>query len=298
MKLVRNIAKMQELSRQIRSGGLRLSLVPTMGYLHEGHLSLVRRARELSDVVVVSLFVNPTQFNDPADLESYLRDEESDGRLCQAEGVDVLFVPEAADVYVDGAATTVTVGRLGNGLCGASRPGHFDGVATVVAALFNMVAPDVAVFGDKDYQQLQIIRRMARDMHFDVAVESGPTVREDDGLAMSSRNARLDAGSREAAVLVPEALASAHRAWWGGCVDAAELLAVARAVLEANNDAIEIDYLELVDGENLQPVAAASAGAVVAVAVRLGGVRLIDNIVLGSSELGCSEQFRKERVAK
>ncbi len=299
MKIVRDIAKMQELSRQIRSGGLGLSLVPTMGYLHEGHLSLVRRARELSDVVVVSLFVNPAQFNDDADLASYPRDEERDTGLCEAAGVDILFMPCAEDVYRGDAATTVSVGSLGVHLCGASRPGHFEGVATVVAALFNMVQPDTAVFGEKDFQQLQIIRRMARDLHFAVAVESAATVREDDGLAMSSRNARLDSAARTRAALIPEALASAHRLWLAGCRDAARLVAAARERLESGGDGgLELEYLEVVAAVSLEPVDEAVAGSVLALAARVTGVRLIDNIVLGSSELGYQTESLQECVAK
>jgi len=278
MKTITGIAKMQEFSRQVRTGGLTIGFVPTMGFLHEGHLELVRQARRDADVVVVSIFVNPTQFNRSDDFESYPRDEERDHDLLCAERVDVLFTPSAADVYTPGAATSVAVEGLTGSLCGPRRPGHFEGVTTVVASLFNMVLPDFAVFGEKDYQQLQVIRRMTADLHFPVRIDSSPTVREADGLAMSSRNARLSAADRELAPLVSRALTTALQAFAQGERRAAALQDVARNVLAAL-DQFEVEYLDVVDGQTLQPVDTADESSVIAIAAWLGGVRLIDNIV-------------------
>ncbi len=280
MKTITNIAKMQEFGRQLRVGGLRAGFVPTMGYLHEGHLALVRAARAACDVVVVSIFVNPTQFNRADDFESYPRDEERDRSLLEAERVDVLFQPSAEDVYRPGAATTVHVDGLTDSLCGPVRPGHFDGVATVVAALFNMVRPDVAFFGEKDYQQLQVIRRMATDLHFPVRIESVPTVRERDGLAMSSRNARLDSEARRAATVLSEGLAAAAAAFAAGERDGACLINIARERI-ARREQVRVEYLEVVGGRDLQPLVHAEADSVMAVAAWLGDVRLIDNVILG-----------------
>jgi pantoate--beta-alanine ligase len=279
MKIVTSIAKMQELSRQLRGGGLTIGFVPTMGYLHDGHLELVRRARTECDVVVVSIFVNPTQFNNREDFEKYPRDVAADCAVLEHVGVDVLFTPEASEVYAPGAATTVHVGALGDHLCGPVRPGHFDGVATIVAALFNMVMPDVAVFGEKDWQQLQIVRRMVRDLHVAVRVVGVPTMRESDGLAMSSRNARLGDAEREIAPVLYRALSAAVEAYRGGERRSAALVERARATIDAAR-AFRIEYLEVVDGEALAPVATANDGCVMAVAAFLGGVRLIDNVSL------------------
>ena len=280
MKTITDIAKMQEFSRQVSAAGLSVGFVPTMGFLHEGHLSLVRHAREKADVVVVSIFVNPTQFNNAEDFEKYPRNDERDRALLEQERVDVLFMPNAGDVYLPGASTTVSVGGLGETLCGPGRPGHFDGVATVVTSLFNMVMPDFAVFGEKDYQQLQIIRRMTRDLHLPVVIDSLPTAREQDGLAMSSRNARLSEEQREIAHTVFWALAAATRAFQEGETSVAALKRVAEAELKKEHE-FEIEYLEVVDDESLAHVEQAAPTSVMAVAAWLGGVRLIDNVVLG-----------------
>ena len=279
MKTVTRVAKMQELARQLRTGGLTIGFVPTMGYLHDGHLELVRRARSECDTVVVSIFVNPTQFNNRDDFEKYPRDVAADTAVLEHAGVDVLFMPEASEVYAPGASTTVHVGALGEHLCGPTRPGHFDGMATVVAALFNMVTPDVAVFGEKDWQQLQIVRRMVRDLHLAVRIVGVPTLRDADGLAMSSRNARLGEKERALAPVVYRALGAAADAYHAGEKRSAVLVAKARAVIEESG-AFRIDYLELVDGEALAPVETANDGSVMAVAAFLGGVRLIDNVSL------------------
>jgi pantoate--beta-alanine ligase len=279
MKVVASIAKMQELSRQFRGGALTIGFVPTMGYLHDGHLELVRRARAESDVVVVSIFVNPTQFNNQEDFAKYPRDVVADRAVLEHVGVDVLFMPEASEVYADGAATTVHVGTLGDHLCGPVRPGHFDGVATIVSALFNMVMPDVAVFGEKDWQQLQIVRRMVRDLHVPVRILGVPTMRESDGLAMSSRNARLEDAEREVAPAIYRGLSAAAAAYQAGERRSAALIEHARQAIDATG-AFRIEYLEIVDGEALAPVETANDGCVMAVAAFLGGVRLIDNVSL------------------
>jgi pantoate--beta-alanine ligase len=279
VKVVTSVAKMQELARQARAGGLTIGFVPTMGYLHDGHLALVRKARETAELVVVSIFVNPTQFNSAEDFDNYPRDDKTDAAMLEEEGVDVLFLPSKDDVYPPGAATRVSVSRLTDGLCGAHRPGHFEGVATVVAALFNMVLPDFAVFGRKDFQQIQTIRRMVKDLHFPLRIVEGETVRERDGLAMSSRNARLSPAERAIAPVVARSLDAASAAYARGERDAAALVAEARAVLEAEH-AIRIEYLEVVDPEAVEPVRSADDRSVIAIAAWLGPVRLIDNVTL------------------
>jgi pantoate--beta-alanine ligase len=236
-----------------RRPGSRMGLVPTMGAFHEGHLSLFRAAREECDVVVASLFVNPTQFGDPADLARYPRSEEHDARLAAEAGVDVLFAPTAAEMYPEGFQTWIEVTELGSILEGACRPGHFRGVATICCKLFNIVRPDVAYFGQKDAQQVEIVRRLVRDLDLEVEVRVLPTVREPDGLALSSRNVLLSPPDRLRAALLPQALATRDAG-------------AARKVL----DGLEVDYVEVAPFD--PPVLAA--------AVRVGGTRLIDNVVL------------------
>jgi pantoate--beta-alanine ligase len=239
----------------------------------------VRRARREADVVVVSIFVNPTQFDRREDFDKYPRNDAHDRELLEGERVEVLFQPDASEVYDAAAATTVGVSGLTGTLCGPRRPGHFDGVTTVVASLFNMVLPHFAVFGEKDYQQLQVIRRMTRDMHFPVRIVSAPTVREFDGLAMSSRNARLSEEDRQTAVLLSRGLRAAAEAFAAGQSRSDALAEVVRESL-SKTDRIEVEYLEIVDGQTLKPVEMADEGSVIAAAVWLGGVRLIDNVVL------------------
>jgi pantoate--beta-alanine ligase len=262
-----------------RSAGRRVALVPTMGALHEGHLSLVRIARQRADSVVVSIFVNPTQFGPGEDFDQYPRDLDSDAGLLAEEGVDVVFAPSAADMYPQGDATRVRVERLTEGLCGRSRPGHFEGVTTVVARLFNAVRPHVAVFGEKDYQQLAAIRRMARDLLFDVEVVGGPTVREADGLAMSSRNAYLAPAARLQATALQDALGEARRRVASGETDARSLLEAVRRRI-AKEPLAELDYAELRDADSLESVDRVGRRSVLALAVRFEGARLIDNTVL------------------
>jgi pantoate--beta-alanine ligase len=250
-----------------------------MGALHGGHLSLVDRARQLADRVVVSIFVNPLQFGPGEDLAGYPRDLERDAALCEARGVDLLFAPPADALYPAGAPVVrVVPGPLAERLCGAHRPGHFEGVLTVVAKLFHIVPADVAVFGQKDYQQALLIRRMVRDLDFPIAVEVAPTVREADGLAMSSRNAYLAPDERSRATVLSRGLAAALAAYRDGVRQPAELAGIAGRLLAA--DGVHAEYLELVDGETLAPPAQAGPGDVLALAAFVGATRLIDNVIL------------------
>jgi pantoate--beta-alanine ligase len=262
-----------------RRAGRRVAFVPTMGALHEGHLSLVDRARQLADRVVVSIFVNPLQFGPGEDLARYPRALELDAALCEARGVDLLFAPPAEALYPAGAPLVrVVPGPLAQRLCGAARPGHFEGVLTVVAKLFHIVPADVAVFGQKDYQQALLIRRMVRDLDFPIGVEVAPTVREADGLAMSSRNAYLAPEERRRAAVLSRGLAAALAAYRDGMRHPAELAGIAGRLLAA--DGVRPEYLELVDGETLAPPAEAGPGDVLAVAAFVGATRLIDNVIL------------------
>ena len=288
MKRIDSLSALRAHLAPLRAAGLRIALVPTMGALHAGHLSLVKEARERADCVVVSVFVNPTQFDDPSDLERYPRTLEADLAACRRSGVDVVFCPAVGELYPDGADTTVEVGALGLPLCGAARPGHFRGVTTVVAKLLHAVAPHVAVFGEKDYQQLAVIRRMVCDLLLEVEIVGAPTVREPDGLALSSRNARLDPEARAQAVALVRALDAAEAAVAAGERDAETLLALARAELDAAPRAA-VDYLELCDPDSLEPAPAQlGAPALLAMAVFMepatgsdgDRVRLIDNRVL------------------
>lgn len=279
MQVVTSPSDMQALALDLRAAGRRIGLVPTMGYLHEGHMSLVRLARREADAVIVSVFVNPTQFSPNEDLAKYPRDFERDRARCEAEGADVVFHPAAADVYVPGHSVYVVEESLGRGLCGASRPGHFRGVCTVVAKLFNLALPHVAVFGEKDAQQLRIIRRMARDLNFPVRIVAAPTLREPDGLAMSSRNTYLSPEERRDALCLRRALDRAEERFALGERDAEGLRKAMAGVLVAYPRA-RIDYADIVDDESLEPVTAITRPALVALAVFVGRTRLIDNTVL------------------
>ena len=281
LSVIRARAELRAALEPRRRAGRTIGLVPTMGYLHEGHLSLLRAAREQCEVVVMSLFVNPTQFGPGEDLERYPRDERRDLELAAAEGVDVVFAPPVEEVYPEGFATAVEVGGpLASVLDGDPRrrgPGHFRGVATVVAKLFNLVGPDVAYFGQKDAQQAAVIRRLARDLDFPLRVEVLPTVREADGLAMSSRNAYLDAEERRRAAASARALAAVEREARAGSLAAA--LAAGRRELEAAG--IDPEYLEARDAETLEEASTLGRRPVlVAVAARVGAARLIDNVVI------------------
>ena len=267
-------------SAEQRRAGRRIGFVPTMGYLHDGHLSLVALARAHADVVVVSIFVNPTQFGPKEDFGRYPRDFARDEALCRAAGVDAVFYPTSDAMYPPGYSTYVEEEKLGVGLCGASRPGHFRGVTTVVLKLFNLVQPTVAVFGEKDAQQLRVIRRMVRDLNVPVAIVPGPTGREADGLAMSSRNRLLAPEERAEAVWLSRALAEARAAYAAGERNAAAVRdVVVRALVQAPHGTI--DYIEVVDDETLEPVTELTRPALLAIAVKFSATRLIDNTVLG-----------------
>jgi pantoate--beta-alanine ligase len=273
---VRTVAELRAALAPARRAGHSIGLVPTMGALHEGHLSLLRAARAGNDVVVMSLFVNPAQFNDSADLAAYPRDEQRDEQLAANEGVDIVFAPPVEEVYPDGFATTVTVSGLTETLEGAQRGrGHFDGVTTVVTKLFNMVAPDVAYFGQKDAQQVAVIRRLVRDLDIPVRIEVCPTVREPDGLALSSRNALLSPADRERATALHRALEAARAAIDEGEPDPATI--AERARTELTQAEIEPEYFELVDAHTLAPVSEIDGDVLAVVAARVGTTRLIDN---------------------
>jgi pantoate--beta-alanine ligase len=264
-----------------RADGRRIGLVPTMGYLHEGHLRLVDEARGRADAIVMSLFVNPLQFGPNEDLARYPRDLARDRELAAARGVDALFVPSEAVMYPPGSGIRVVPGHTAERWEGAARPGHFTGVLTVVAKLFHLVQPDLATFGRKDIQQATLVRQMVRDLDWPVEIVVVPTVREPDGLALSSRNAYLDAEARRRAVVLSAALAAAHQAFRAGERRASSVEKVMRRTLE-REPAVAVEYIAIADPVALAPVDTVSDDTVVALAARLGSTRLIDNIVLGT----------------
>jgi pantoate--beta-alanine ligase len=282
MKICNTIEDMRAARRAARRGGERLGFVPTMGALHEGHLSLVRAARSSCDVVAASIFVNPTQFGPSEDLAKYPRSFERDRDLLEKHGVQLLFAPSVEEMYPAGAVTWVMVEELSGRLDGRSRPGHFRGVTTVVAKLFHVVEPDAAFFGQKDAAQVAIIRRMVRDLNFSVEIVACPIVRDGDGLAMSSRNAYLDPQQRKQALVLQRALTRVKKSWEAGEHDPAKLVAAGREEI-AEEKSVRLDYLEIVDPDSLDPVESASDGALVAVAAFVGSTRLIDNILLSGS---------------
>src|SRR6478735_10606317 len=282
MITVRTVRELRAALRPYRGSGS-VGLVPTMGALHDGHLELARRAKADNDVVVMSIFVNPTQFNDPSDLAAYPRDEQADAELAESAGVDVLFVPSAAEVYPPGFSATIELhGPIVESLEGARRgAGHFRGVTTVVGKLFGMAQPDRAYFGQKDAQQARVVRAMVADLNIDTEIVTVPTVREPDGLAMSSRNRRLNSVDRERAVAVSAALLAAQAVVRAGERDAAAVLGAAAEVLTGRG--IEPEYLALVDAETFLPVEVLGASpAILAMAADLGGTRLIDNVLVES----------------
>lgn len=279
MKIIRLPRQMTAWSNSLIRRGKRIALVPTMGYFHEGHLRLMRLARQHADHVVVSLFVNPIQFGPREDLASYPRDLERDAELAEGEQVDVLFVPEAGDMYPEGAQTRVTVSALSEGLCGRSRPGHFAGVATVVAKLFHIVKPQVAVFGEKDFQQLAVIRQMATDLNWDIDIVGHPIVREPDGLAMSSRNTYLSPAERLSALCLFQAIQHARQRVRQGLREADKLLSELDGLVRADA-AVEPEYIAIVHRQSLVPQALLDRDSVLALAVRVGKTRLIDNDLL------------------
>ncbi len=279
MKIIQTVKDMQRWSEEQRLAGKTIAFVPTMGFLHEGHLSLVRVAQQSGDVVVVSIFVNPMQFNQSSDFDTYPRDVTQDERLLEELETDVLFLPPASEVYPQDYQTGVEVEKVSQPLCGAFRPGHFRGVATVVAKLFNMVKPHSALFGEKDLQQCAVIKRMVQDLNFDIDIVVMPIIREADGLAMSSRNARLSPAEREASLCVSRALNTAQ-----ACVASQQRTAasILQAVQDAltQNAAVRVEYASLCHPDTLEEVEQVSGPTLLAIAVWIGDVRLIDNRVL------------------
>jgi pantoate--beta-alanine ligase len=273
------IPDLRSWTRTQRDAGLRIGLVPTMGYLHEGHLALVDEARHRADAVIMTIFVNPLQFGPNEDLARYPRDLPRDRALASARGVDALFVPPLEVMYPPGSEVRVMPGVTAERWEGAARPGHFTGVLTVVAKLFHLVEPDLACFGQKDIQQLSLVRRMVRDLDWPIEIVTVPTVREADGLALSSRNAYLGAEDRRRAVILSQALLAAHHAWCEGETRAEAIEQRMRLKLKTTPE-VTVEYIAIVGPETLAPVTTVDAGTLVAIAGRVGGTRLIDNIVL------------------
>jgi len=284
MRIVRTISELRVVLKVLREGGHRVGFVPTMGYLHEGHAALIKQSTARCNTTVVSVFVNPTQFGPSEDLAQYPRDLERDQNLCLKLGVDVLFLPEANELYPTGFSTFVEPGPLGEVLCGKFRPGHFRGVATVVAKLFSIVQPDLAFFGQKDLQQTAVIRRMVKDLNLPVDIVVVPTVREPDGLALSSRNAYLGAEERQKALALSKGLFAAEQAFQKGERQASKLVSLAKKALKGLD---EIQYCQLVDAYTLDPLdGEVSRAAALCMAVKVGKTRLIDNLLLSPSSDG------------
>jgi pantoate--beta-alanine ligase len=283
VKICATIPEARAACQEAHAGRKRLGLVPTMGALHQGHLSLVRAAKAQCDAVAVSIFVNPTQFGLTEDLSKYPRQFERDCQLLEKEGVEILFAPSVEEIYpsstTGGVVTWVTVDGLGDKLDGRSRPGHFRGVTTIVAKLFNIIEPDAAFFGQKDAAQLAVIRRMVRDLNFPVEIVAGPIVREADGLAMSSRNAYMNREERSRALVLQRSLLSAQQEFLAGERSASKLISVGKEVL-AGEPEVVLDYFEVVDPDALDPVEKISQKTLVAVAAYVGSTRLIDNLLL------------------
>lgn len=279
MQIIRDTAMLHRAVTALKQGRKSVALVPTMGSLHDGHLSLVRMAKRVADHAVVSIFVNPTQFGPNEDFDAYPRDEARDAAMLVEEGTSLLWAPDVATMYPGGHSTHIEVAELGADYCGAARPGHFDGVATVVAKLFNQVRPDVAIFGEKDWQQLAIIRRMARDLDFAIDILGAPIARDTDGLALSSRNAYLSKEQRAAATAFPAALNAAAKAIAGGA-DVAETLARAEAAI-VRGGFDSVDYVALADADSLERLSALRKPARLLAAARIGKTRLIDNLPVG-----------------
>ena len=278
MKIIKTVREMQQLSDELRRTK-RIAFVPTMGYLHEGHLALVRRAKELGHIVVVSIFVNPIQFGPQEDLAKYPRDFGRDSALLDKEKTDIIFYPEADEMYTGAFSTYVEVKKLEDYLCGKSRMGHFVGVATVVAKLFNIVKPHFAVFGQKDYQQLIIIEKMVKDLNMDIDIIGYPTVREQDGLAMSSRNTYLSPEERDKALLINRSLKKVEELFRAGERNTAALKKEVEGILH-QKEGINIEYVNLCDTDTLEELDTIRNKAVLAIACRIGKTRLIDNTIL------------------
>jgi len=282
MKIITSPAEIQNYCRSARADGMTIGLVPTMGFLHEGHLSLMRRARTENDLLVVSTFVNPTQFGQGEDYKKYPRDLQSDSEMAESVGVDIIFAPTPEDMYPTGYATFVNAERITEKMCGASRPIHFRGVTTVVTKLFNLVHPHKAYFGQKDAQQAVVIKRMVADLNFDIEITVMPIIREEDGIAMSSRNRYLSPAGRQAALVLSRSLHKAAKLVESGQTDAAEISHTMREVIEVEPLA-EIDYIAIVDTDTLDDLDIVRGKVLIALAVFIGKTRLIDNIILHHS---------------
>ena len=283
LKIIQSATEMQQCADDLRRQGNRIGFVPTMGFLHEGHLSLMRVGRQLTDSLVASIFVNPAQFGPGEDFETYPRDLDRDLDLCRQEKVDIVFTPSRSELYPENYQTTVRLDALPNHLCGISRPVFFTGVATVVTKLFNMVKPHIAVFGEKDYQQLLVIRQMVQDLNLDIEIVGSPLVREPDGLAMSSRNDYLTAPQRPAALSLFRSIYKARQLVDSGIRESSRILLEAEKIIGAHAEN-EIDYLSICDLQTLDNVEIIDRPVLMALAVRVGKVRLIDNIVLEPNE--------------
>lgn len=279
MDIIRTVKDMQKRQEAIRLSGKRIAFVPTMGFLHKGHESLLVEGRKRGDDLVLSIFVNPTQFGPSEDLSTYPRNIEGDLAIAEKNGVDAVFLPDSADIYIPGHQTTVNLEFLPGFLCGLSRPGHFKGVATVVSKLFNIVKPHVAIFGEKDFQQLAVIRRMTMDLNFDIEIVGAPTVRETDGLAMSSRNAYLSAEQRRTALCLIESLQNARDLVRNGLTNPEEIIRHSSDII-ASYPETSVDYLALCDPLTLESVTVITGPVLFAMAVKVGNTRLIDNMIL------------------
>ena len=280
MQIIHRVSEMQAWSESQRQAGKTVAFVPTMGFLHEGHLSLVREAKRCCDVVVVSIFVNPLQFNQQSDFAAYPRNDEQDRHFLTQLGTDMLFNPDGSEMYPEGFQAAVEIGTVSQPLCGASRSGHFRGVTTVVAKLFNMVKPHIALFGEKDFQQCVVIKRMVKDLNFDLEILAMPTIREPDGLAMSSRNARLSPAERQTSLCVSRALNKAVELVSQGERQAVPVLQAVQEII-SSEEGIRLDYASLCDPDTLEEVTEVTQPTLLAIAAWVGDVRLIDNRVIG-----------------
>lgn len=284
MEIINRRQRIFSISRKFRREDKKVGFVPTMGALHAGHLKLVEECRQRSDITIVSIFVNPAQFNDKADLEKYPRDLTQDAAMLAELGVDYIYAPDVEEIYPPGFSTYVDVEGLTDVMEGASRPGHFRGVATVVTILFNTIRPDIAFFGQKDAQQVAVIERLTRDLGFEMEIAVLPTVREASGLAMSSRNERLSEDGRQKAVVMINALREAKKAFKNGERNAADLAQIVKAAVQEEPSA-ELDYVAIVDRETLQPIEKiGDSEALIAAAIKIDDIRLIDNVILNRKQ--------------
>ena len=280
MKIILNIKQVQDYAKRVRAKGKTIGFVPTMGYLHKGHLSLIRQAHKDCDIVIISIYVNPTQFGPKEDLKKYPRDLKRDKKLARSAGVDVIFLPTNKIMYPDGFLTYVDIGKITEVLCGASRPGHFRGVATIVSKLCNIIQPDIAYFGQKDAQQARVIQKMVHDLNFSIKIKVMPIIREHDGIAMSSRNKYLSTKERKNAVVLYQSLKLAKKLIKQGQKNTKIIKSRMKSLILAKQSA-KIDYVSIVDSENLTPIKRVKKGSLIAVAVKIGKTRLVDNIVVG-----------------